>query len=378
MRRKILTILVATGLLMGLLGLFSIGHAQQFRHGNSATIGANETVDSSAYLAGRTIDVAGEVKGDLFCAGQNITISGTIRGDVICAGQTININGTVDGDVRVAGQDISVGASVANNLTVAGQSFTLNGNGKVGQDITGGVQTMNINGEVGRDMVLGASDATINGTVGRNIKSQIENLSLGSSAKVGGDINYTSSNNLSKAQGATVAGNVHRSVPVKHEHKNGWFGIGFRIYWFFAMLLVALVLVLLFPALFESTAHHTMSSFGLTLLLGIAVVLFTPVLFVLLMVTIVGIPLGLILMFAWVMSLILSGPFFAYLVGKEIWRAQKNPIWIMLVGAVILLLIYNIPLLGFLVMMAAAFIGTGMILRELTLRTPKPHYKVSR
>jgi hypothetical protein len=47
-----------------------------------------------------------------------------------------------------------------------------------------------------------------------------------------------------------------------------------------------------------------------------------------------------------------------------------------LVGAVVLLLVYNIPFLGGLVMLAALFFGTGMVVHELTQRTPRPVYKI--
>jgi hypothetical protein len=373
MAKKFLLLSGAAVVLL-LIGFTKIGYAQEFRHGNNATVGKNEKVDSSAYLAGRYIDVAGEVNGDLFCAGQNITISGIIHGDVICAGQNITVTGQVDGDVRAAAQTVLISSSIGRNLTVAAQDFTLSADGEVGGDITGGVNNMVINGAVGRDLVLGATSATINGSVGRNVKSQIETLSLGNSAKVGGSIEYTSNNELSRASGAVIAGNV-RSTPKQHEHKGGWFGIGFRIYWFFAMLIVALALVLLFPSIFRESADRTMRSPGRTLLLGVAATLFTPIVFFVLFVTIVGIPFGLILLLGWVMALILSGPFVSYLIGREVWRNQHNAIWTMLLGAVILLLAYNIPWFGFIVMIAAVFVGMGMLVRELTHRTPKPLYK---
>jgi hypothetical protein len=47
----------------------------------------------------------------------------------------------------------------------------------------------------------------------------------------------------------------------------------------------------------------------------------------------------------------------------------------MLLGAVILLLIYNIPWIGSIAMVAAVFIGMGMLVREIIEHTPKPVYK---
>jgi cytoskeletal protein CcmA (bactofilin family) len=374
MKKKVL-LLGGVGIALLLIGFGRISSAQQFRHGNNTIVGQNEKIDGSTYLAGTYIDVAGEVNGDLFCAGQNITISGTIHGDIICAGQNLTITGTVDGNVRTAGQTVLVSANIGRNLTVASQDFTLSSDGEIAGDITGGVNNMVINGSVGRDLVLGATDATINGSVGRNIKSRIDHLSLGNSAKIGGSIEYASNNELNRASGAIVAGSVHRTTPKPHENKSGWFGIGFRIYWFLAMLVVALALVLIFPSIFRDSAGRTMKSPARTLLLGLAATLFTPVLFVLLFATIVGIPLGLILLLGWIIALILSGPFAAYLIGREIWRNQHNAIWTMLLGAVILLLIYNIPWIGFIAMLAAVFVGMGMVVRELTYRTPKPTYR---
>lgn len=374
MKKKFIPVLIA-GLVFIFLGLFSVGHAQEFRRGDNATIGSTEKIDSTAYIAGRHVDVAGEVNGDLFCAGQNINVSGTIHGDIICAGQTITITGKVDGDVRAAGQTVVIGSIIDGNLTVGAQDLTINASANIGGDVTGGVDSLVINGNIGRDVVLGASQATINGNVARNIKSGVEHLNLGNNATVGGKIKYTSYNELNRAPGAKVSGSVSRSQPKKQESHSGWFGIGFRVYWFFAMLVVALALILLFPSVFQASANRTMKSLGRTLLVGVGATLLTPIVFILLLITLVGIPLGLLLLLGWVMALILSGPFFAYLIGREIWRGQHNQILVMLLGATLLLLVYNIPWIGFIVMLAAIFIGMGMVVRELIHRTPKPNYK---
>jgi cytoskeletal protein CcmA (bactofilin family) len=344
---------VALGALVALIlmyGLAGLGNAQEFRHGNNASIGMNETVNSTAFLTGRNLDIAGEVNGDLFCAGQNVNISGVIHGDVLCAGQNVHITGIIDGDVRVAAQNAELTSAVSGNLTALAHIFNMSGRASVAKDLSG--------------------------SVGRNIKTTVQNLRLGSSAKIGGNVEYASYNQLTKESGANIAGKISHSEPKKHEKHSGWFGIGFRVYWFFAMLLVALALVALFPALFEASALTTLKSPLRTVLLGVAAVLFTPVVFIFLMITIIGIPLGVILMLGWFAALILSGPFFGYLIGRIVWRAQRNVILTMLVGSIIVLLVYNLPILGGLALLAALFIGTGMVVCEAIDRFKKPLYKV--
>jgi cytoskeletal protein CcmA (bactofilin family) len=370
---------IALGALVALIlmyGLAGLGNAQEFRHGNNASIGMNETVNSTAFVTGRNLDIAGEVNGDLFCAGQNVNISGTVHGDVLCAGQNVHITGIIDGDVRVAAQNAELTSAVSGNLTALAHIFNLSGRASVAKDLSGGVNTSTINGSVGRDVAMASTNSTINGSVGRNIKTTVQNLRLGSSAKIGGNVEYASYNQLTKESGANIAGKISRSEPKKHEKHSGWFGIGFRVYWFFAMLLVALALVALFPALFEASALTTLKSPLRTVLLGVAAVLFTPVVFIFLMITIIGIPLGVILMLSWIAALILSGPFFGYLIGRIVWRAQRNVILTMLVGSIIVLLVYNLPILGGLALLAALFIGTGMVVREAIDRFKKPLYKV--
>lgn len=370
MNKKILLASMG-GLLVLVLGFVGVAHAQQFRSGNNATVAANETLNSSAYLAGSHVDVAGTVNGDLYCAGQDVNVSGTVNGDVICAGQTVNISGKVNGSVRVLGQSVTLDAHVKNNLTVGAQDFVLGSAGSIGGDVTGGVSNFTLNGRVGRDIVLAAQDAAINGFVGRNIKSQVRNLNLDANAVVGGNIDYTSANEVNRVSGAVVKGNILLHQPVAR-HKN--FGWGTRLYVFLAMIVFALVLALLFPSLFNQSAKRTFEAPGKTLLLGVAATLFTPIVFVLLMVTLIGIPLGILLLLSWIVALMLSGVFFSFLVGRLAWRGQKNHIWTMLVGSAIMLVLYNVPILGFFAVLAAVFMGMGMIVREITHRTPKPNY----
>jgi hypothetical protein len=103
-----------------------------------------------------------------------------------------------------------------------------------------------------------------------------------------------------------------------------------------------------------------------------------PFLIILLMVTVIGIPLGLLLGLGWLLTLFLAGPFAAYLLGRLIWRGQPNRIWVMLLGSVILLLAYLVPILGGLVVLAVGIVGTGMILQSLYRHFPRPAYAPAR
>lgn len=365
-------------ILLPILAWAGLASAQTTRSGNNATVGSNEVIDSTLWAGGRNIDIAGTVNGDVFCGGQTVNISGTIHGDIICGAQTLNISGTVDGNVRAAAQTINISGSINKNLTAAGQTITLETRGKIGQDASLAVQDSAINGTVGRDLSFASKTSTITGSIGRNIKGQIDNLSVASTAKVGGEVSYTSKNDAAIAQGAQVAGKVTRSEP-QQRHATGMNGNGFKFIAGLAMLVTALLLVLFFPRAFHQVTNQGVNHFGKSLLVGFVASIIVPALIVLALISIVAIPLALLAIIAWILIVALSGAFAAYYTGRLVWqKSQTNALLIMLTGGIILLLIRIIPVVGFIVSLIALWLGIGMVLLALKKYTPKPHYDTKR
>lgn len=359
-----------------LLGWMTIAHAQSFRSGNNVTVSSNQVVNNTLFAAGKTVDIAGTVNGDVFCAGQNVNVSATVHGDVICSGQDISITGRVLGDVRLAGQDVTIGGTVRDNASVAGQSFVIDSRGQIGQDLSAASGTVELNGLVGRDVAISATDLNLNNGVGRNVQASVNQLTLGSTAKVGGSITYSSHNTLHKANGAMVNGTITRHTPTAH-HGHFFVGWLFAIYIFVALLVVALVLVLLFPRVFEHAALMANASKGRTLLVGFAASILMPILLAVIAMTLIGLPLALLAGLAWLLVVLLAGPFAAYLLGTWLIPRHRNPIIVMLLGASILFLLYLLPILGFLIWLVAAWFGIGMILRQLFFRVGRPHYDMT-
>lgn len=370
-----------TGLiLLPVLLLTGLAGAQSFRTGETTTVAADETVDSSLYAFGRSVDIAGTVNGDVFCGAQNVTISGTVEGDVICGGQTVNIIGKVMGDVRSAGQTVTISGSVEGNVSSAAQNFTLFTEGAIGGDAGIVGDKVTINGPVGRDLAAGGTTVTLSNRIERNVQADTENLIINSGAHIGGNVTYDSLNVASIAEGARITGTtIHNEKAQPKESKNNYFSVigfslTFAIFAILSMLILSLALVVLFPALIHQTAKRALASPLKTFLTGLLASLAAPVLVVALMMTGVGLPLGLLVLLLWLLVLFLSGPFFSYMLGRLILSKQTNPIPVMLLGSVIVFSSYLIPIAGFLMLLAVIWFGTGMILREVYHRTPKPKY----
>lgn len=373
MKKKLISALLI--IMLPLIAWAGLASAQTTRSGNNATVGKDEVIDSTLWASGRNIDIAGTVNGDVFCGGQTVTISGTVHGDIICGAQTLNISGTIDGDVRAAAQTINISGSINRNLSAAGQTVTLEGQGKVGIDASLAAQDSAVNGVIGRDLALASQTASISGSIGRNIDGRTDNLTLSGSTKVGGAINYTSNNEASISQGAQILGKVARSEPPQ-KATNPSKTSGFKFFGGLAMLITALLLVLLFPRTFHRVTQRGVDSFGKSLLVGLVASIMVPVMIILAMISIVAIPLALLAIVAWILIVALSGAFAAYYTGRLVWRGQTNALLIMLTGAVVLLFIRVIPVVGFFVTLVAVWVGIGMILLQLKKHAPKPSYDV--
>lgn len=373
MLRKIPILLIAV--FAGLVLFAGVASAQTFKTGSNTTVAGTEVINSAAYLSGNTVDVAGTVNGDLYCAGQTVNISGTVNGDVFCAGQTVTFSGTVSGSIRLAGQTVITSGKAA-SATIMAQTVTLADNTNITQDLNGGASTITIAKQavVGRDIAYGAATMVVNGTVGRDIKTDVEQLTLGGGATVGGNIAYTSVNAIAKAPDATVSGTVNQTVPKEQANKSFSFGIAsslfFAMYLFVAVLLILIVLVLLFPGVYKESAARVGNSPWVTLLIGFIAVIAAPIVLISIAITIIGIPLALTLGLMWLVIVMLSGSFSAFYVGSLLLK-EKGPLLTMLSGGALLMVLYLLPILGFFVAVIATMLGVGIILRELMRRAPK-------
>lgn len=370
MRRYRLLAVVAVLAIVGLVAAPLAAHTPgNIRSGNTAGVSKDEVVEASVYLAGTTVTVAGTVKGDLYCAGQNIDITGSVEGDVLCAGQTVSVSGNVLGDVRVAGQTVTLAGPIARSLTAFGQTVTQTGSTVVGMDATVFGSSLQLGGKVNRDMTVGGQTITLAGQVGRNVTAMVDQLSLASSARVGGDMEYTSRNQIDKAAGAAVSGNTARHDPPAESSKtrNEWadrfWGVAF---WFGSWVVLGLLLLGLMPRSYRVASDAMIRQGGWALLAGVAALIMTPIVAVLLMVTVLGIPAGAALLLLWIVAMMAACAYSGYALGQWLinqtgWKVRWPQVSALVLGLFTLALLMLVPVVGGLFSFLALVWGLGGI-----------------
>ncbi len=350
---------------------------------SSVYLAKGDTIDGNLFAAGQTITIEGKVNGDIYCAGQSINISGEVTGDINCAGQSINITGPVGGSVRTAGNAISVTNKIGHNFMAAGATVMASANANVGWDMLVAGATAEVRGNVGKDFYGAVANATIASQIGGNvnlilsdkIKSgnqgiNINNdsgLTLAKTAKINGNLTYRSYNLATIESGAVVSGNTTHNLPKVSQAQRGfniltWFW--FRLFSIFSALIIGLVLITLWREEIKKITDLMLSKIGSSIGWGVILMILTPILTVLLFITIIGLPLGFIVIGLWGIALMISKILVGIMVGRSVlnslWTAQKDSlIWAMIIGIIITYLIYSIPFLGWVLALVAMWWGLG-------------------
>jgi cytoskeletal protein CcmA (bactofilin family) len=358
-----------------------VAHAEgAFQSGGTVTIAKGQVYDQTLFVAGQTLDIAGTVNGDVFCAGQSVTISGTVNGDVFCAGQSIAISGVVSGSVRVAGQAVLLSGTITQNASALGQTIDLVSPAQISGDFSVGGNITNIAGSIGRDLLVGSSTLAVDGNVGRDIQSEVGTLTLSKSARVTGKVTYTSRNDLVQDEGAVVSGVITKHLPSQtRSNQTSYRGaiIG-SFYMFIALLFIALVAVLLVPSTFQLLTTTATNEPFKTLAFGFIASLLVPAVLFVLALTFVGIPLAAVGLVTWIVVCCIAWLFAAYYLGRLLLHGySNNSIWYMLLGTVIILMLYAIPVIGIFVWLITLWFGLGMIANRI-LHSSRPQYVINK
>jgi len=217
-------------------------YAFEGREGDTVVVATDEVIDDDLYVGANNFTLNGTVAGDLVVGGSVITINGTVEGDLWATGQVVIINGVVMGSARIAGAGLQLGenAQINGDLLAAGASLETKAGSLVSRDLLVGSGQTLLSGEVERDVYAGTGALELRGNVGRDMKAYVDQteetvngpspniymqqnipltlpsvapgLTIADSAKVAGDLEYSSTYYLSFPANS-VGGKVTRVEP---------------------------------------------------------------------------------------------------------------------------------------------------------------------
>ncbi|MBI2612834.1 polymer-forming cytoskeletal protein [Candidatus Kaiserbacteria bacterium] len=355
MANRKLGILLPTALLLASLIYLTpqAGSAAELRSGDQPSIKAEERITEDVYIAGGNVSSAGTLGADLIAAGGNVLVNGSVGGDLIAAGGSVTVLGDVADDVRAAGGNILLQGKVSGDAVVAGGQITIGGS--VGGDLLAGAGTLRVDAPVSGDVRIGGGDVYLNSTVTGNVEVYAEQLTLGSGARIRGNLIYTAAKEATMEDGSAISGETTFKKRERTVSVGGIVAIISLalIATTFAQLASALLLGLVFRRyavrLVELAAAQPLFETGR----GLVVFIVLPVASMMLLWSLIGIPLGILgllafattIMYLWIMTPVILGSF-AY---RSFFGGDFDVNWkTILLGVFIYALLGIIPIVGWL------------------------------
>jgi hypothetical protein len=362
---------IAAALLAVAIALPSVGHAFEIRRSKEGpvTVAADETINDTLLAMGQTVSVDGTINGDLIAFGQSVTVRGNVTGNVVTAAQSVTIEGTVGGTVLGAGEGVRL-----DNARV-GRDFYGFGNGveiASGANVTGNAMgfgsTVDVDGRVGIDFKGFANTVTVSGAVERNVDGFGQTVTIESTARIGGNVtgHVDSAGDLEVADGAQVGGSVNEQLVEREHRRNQYLTFGHyfgQVIRLAGMFLAGLILLWLVPVLREvslPSAGTVLRSAGI----GLAAAVTLPVAAIIVCVTVVGIPLGILTFVLGAIGLYFSKPVIAQVIGRGVLRNRSTPphyAVTLFVGLVIVIVAINLPWIGGFANLILTLTGFGVI-----------------
>jgi cytoskeletal protein CcmA (bactofilin family) len=360
-------------------------------------ITVGEPIEDDLYLAGDTIRIEAEVDGDIFAAANSIRVESQVSQDVNLAANEVDIDGTILDDVRIAANTVNITESIGGDLIVVANTVEVEEGVLIEGDINIAAGTVEIFGEVAGDVDIYAEDIDIRGNIAGNLTVGGDSLRIDSA--IGGDAKIASSiivlddaasfeqqveywteegEDFSFVDSIDSEEQVTYNEDLRDELTGSNQDFSFEIFpggalmlWFLGAMsgiLTISFIVLLASRHFRkagtSIVDDTLKSAGV----GALYFLLTPLFAVVLMLTIIGIPIGIFSMVIYIFSIVFALPIISVAGAYAIDVYQKLnysvlKIWLISIALYIgLRLVLLIPFVGFFVIVVLALIAFGSLL----------------
>ncbi|MEX0622243.1 MAG: polymer-forming cytoskeletal protein [Candidatus Woykebacteria bacterium] len=337
------------------------------------TLPVGEVVNRDYFAFGDVVEVSGTVNGDVYAFGGQVLVDGAVNGDLITAGGTLTVSGDVSQDLRAGGGQVTISGDIGRNVTVGGGNVEFTSDASVRGSVLAGAGNLTLAAPIGSNVKIGAGNLTISSKVDGDVEAGVGMLRLTSRARVDGDLTYWSDQNASVDGNALVSGEITKksaqgiSKPSLQGVLGGFaaFNIFTTIIGFVSTFILGLLLIKFLPK-FSSDTVNTLSKKPLASLgVGFLALLVTPIAFLILLVTVVGIPIAFILIALYLISLYLARLFVMFWVGKAIsTRTGRAPheVWAFIVGLIIYYIVTLIPVVGGITTFLVILFGLGAAL----------------
>ena len=282
-------------------------------------------------------------------AGGNVDIDEPTAGNLYIAGGNVSITAPVSGNLRVAAGDVSIKASIGGKVSVAG------------------------------------GHVTIDAPVGGNATVSGGQLELGPNARISGRLAFNGGH-LEQDPAAQVAGGITQGRRYRHEwdgdrwNGDAWGRPVARAIWTVGLMLLAAIIAGALPGPVRRMQDELATHPWLASLFGLVALICIPIAAVLVMITIIGIPIGLLALLGYAALLLVGYVATSVVVsgllldryGAESARRTGTRVGAAVLAMLIVASLRAVPFVGGFVGLVALVVGVGVIVAAIVHRKAQP------
>ena len=334
-----------------------------------------QTENRNYYFSGLNIDIKSDFPKDLILTGLNIYAEGTVEEDVLVLGGDVYLNNYIKGDLRIIGGSVDVASTIEGDLIIIGGRVNLLNEANIKGEtlIIGGKINQNANLENETNII--AASVNLNNEISGQTEITTQNIIFDSEANITGVLYYYAPTKALERLGFQNNGriNFNQISTIRETGFVKTLVINVISFWlvvkFVTTLILAFFLIYVFKVFAQSVSNIATKSTIKSFLTGFFSLILAPIIFVLLSVSLIGLPIGFLLLFVYIIIWSLASAVSGIFVGTMgSYVLEKNPEKKVLfsntvLGVVLLTVIQFVPYFGDLTILILNFIAVGAIIR---------------
>ncbi|MGL5004894.1 MAG: polymer-forming cytoskeletal protein, partial [Casimicrobium sp.] len=288
-------------------------------------------------------------------------------------GGDVAVNKKVTQSLYAVSGKLFVNDAIGRNARVAGGQIEFSPISEVTGNVSAAGGRVSLKGKINGNVQAAGGVVLIDAIIGGDVEATSGQVELGPNAKIAGKLRYASRDPIFRDPAAKVAGSVETFEPA-----GGWpvpsnmerrMGRGGGWVWTIGLLLVATVLIALAPTFYSRVAETLRARAGTSLLIGFIALICVPALAILFLITVIGVPLALLIIAAYLMLLVVGYVTTGISIGDWLLKRAKgdqtsSTLWRIggaIVGVSIVSLLARIPWVGGWVVLIALLVGLGAL-----------------
>ena len=320
-----------------------------------------------------------DVNGDTALIGQKINSKGNIFGIGFIAGETVNAEGQIDYGF-FAGNNIKIKGNIKNSLYIAGNNIIFAKTATIGKDAFIAGENITLEGNLKRNVKLYGTSINIKEgtTINGNINIKANDITIENNVIINGTLKYNEDSKINIKNKDTIK-NV-KTIKTKENKKINTANLLNSL---FNIVVVFIVIITILPKSADKTIKayqdKNVKSYIKSCGNGLLILVCMPIICLMLLMSNIGVNLGLILsgtyLIALYLSYIYSGLIFGDLLLVKVLNLKPNKYLNGIIGVLLIKILAIIPTVGAIVTLLSITLGLNAIYNLIIVKSKKQDSK---